>query len=85
MARKNEYMVMGFKRVDYRKKDGSEVHGCEVYLEPTEADEGVVGQQFDSVYLSDKYASFAPVLGTVVRKSFNQWGNCEDLVPVTAG
>lgn len=81
MARNNKFMVMGFKRVDYRKKDGGEVHGCEVYLEPTEADEGVVGQQFDSVYLSDKYAVYRPALGDVVRKSFNQWGNCEDLLP----
>ncbi len=79
MAKKNEFMVVGYKRIDYRKVDGKEVHGCEVYLFPVEADEGVVGQQVEAVYLSDAYSTYKPQEQDIVRKSYNRWGKVEDL------
>lgn len=81
MAKKNEYQVIGFKRIDYTKNSGKEVHGCEVYLSPVEPDDGVIGQQCEAIYLSDAYATFKPnpAESQVVRKIFNQWGKVEDL------
>lgn len=80
MARLNKYIVVGYKRVDYKKKSGDEVHGCEIYLQAFENDEGVEGIQTEAVYLSDRYAVFNPAVGVVVKKTFNQWGGVEDLI-----
>ena len=80
MARVNKYIVIGHKRVDYKKKSGDEVHGCEVYLQAFEPDEGVNGTQAEAIYLSDRYATFTPEVGLIVKKTFNQWGGVEDLL-----
>lgn len=80
MAHTIECTVIGFRRVDYTKKTGGEVHGCEVYLQRIEADPGTVGDQVEVVWLSDAYCSYNPVLGDIVRKTYNRWGNVEDLI-----
>lgn len=80
MARVNKYIVIGYKRIDYKKGNGKEVHGCEIYLQAHEPDEGVEGVQAEAVYLSDNYSTLAPEVGQIVRKVFNQWGRVEDLV-----
>lgn len=82
MARKNEYIVVGFKKIDYTKSSGKEVHGCEVFLQPVEKDEGVQGVQCEAIYLSDTYATFKPELNVCVRKLYNQWGKVEDLAVI---
>ena len=79
MSRVNKYIVIGHKRVDYTKKSGDEVHGCEVFLQAFEPDEGVNGTQAEAIYLSDRYATFKPEVGLIVKKAFNQWGGVEDL------
>lgn len=80
MARVNRFEVIGFKRVDYTKQSGGEVHGCEVYLQAVEPDEHVEGIQAEAVYLSDKYATYKPEMGDTVRKTFNRFGGVEDLI-----
>lgn len=84
MARINQYVVVGYKKIDYTKDSGKEVHGCEVYLEPITKDDGIVGTQCEAVYLSDSKSSFNPVTGyqQTVKKVFNQWGKVEDLVVI---
>lgn len=74
------FIVIGHKRIDYKKGNGKEVHGCEVYLQAHDPDEGVEGVQAEAVYLSDNYSTFAPEIGLIVRKSYNQWGRVEDLM-----
>lgn len=82
MARKNEFIVIGFKRVDYTKKSGQEVHGCEIYLTPCEQDESVTGTQAEAIYVSDRYSTYKPEVNNVVRKLYNQWGGVEDLAVI---
>lgn len=83
MSRVNQYYVRGFKKVEYIKRStGDQVTGIEVYLQAIEPDEGVTGEQLESVYLSSKYSTFAPELGLCVRKVFNQWGKVEDLIEI---
>lgn len=81
MARVNKYIVIGYKRIDYKKSNGKEVHGCEVYLQAYQPDEGVEGVQAEAVYISDSFSTLVPEIGLIVRKSFNQWGRVEDLTP----
>lgn len=83
MATKNQYLVVGFKKIDYVKQKGAnagqEVHGKEVYLQAIQIDEGVVGEQVEAIYLNDKYSVYIPCVGDEVRKTYNQWGKVEDL------
>lgn len=81
MAKKRTYDVIGFKPIKYvRTKDNREVSGFEVYLKPTEFDDGVQGIQCEAVYLSDAYATYAPDVGNIVFKSYNQFGRVDDLI-----
>ena len=80
MARMIERQVIGFRRVDYTKKTGGEVHGCEVYLQLIEPDPGTEGVQVEVCWLSDAYSSYKPALCDIVRKTYNRWGNVEDLI-----
>lgn len=80
MAKTNEFLVVGFKRVDYTKKTGGEVHGCEVYVQAVEPDDHVEGMQAEALWISDKYATYAPRVGDICRKTYNRFGNVEDLI-----
>lgn len=81
MSKKRTYDVIGFKPIKYvRIKDNREVSGVEVYLQPTEFDDGVHGIQCEAVYLSDAHSTYAPDIGDIVVKSYNQFGRVDDLI-----
>lgn len=83
MARVNQYIVRGFKKIEYTKRStGDLVSGTEVYIEAVTPDEDVTGVQLEAVYLSKKFATFNPALDVCVRKVFNQYGRVEDLIEV---
>lgn len=82
-SNKRTYDVIGFKPIKYvRTKDNREVSGVEVYLQPTEFDDGVQGIQCEAVYLSDAYSTYSPDIGDTVFKSYNQFGRVDDLMIV---
>lgn len=83
MAQINQYVVRGYKRIEYVKRStGQQVNGFEVYLETVQPDETVFGDQLEAVYLSGKYSQFVPALGVCVRKVYNQYGRVEDLIEI---
>lgn len=76
--------VCGFKRVEYvSKKTNNPVNGYEVYLIDQKPDEkmNVSGMYVEVAFINDKYACYRPVVGDVVRLSYNRFGNVEDLIP----
>lgn len=83
MARVNQYIVRGFKKIEYIKRTtGDMVSGTEVYLEAVTPDDDVTGVQLEAVYLNSKYATLNPALDIYVRKVYNQYGKVEDLIEV---
>lgn len=77
------YEVIGYREVKYlRKADNKEVCGYEVSLSLCEPLTGQVGDAAESVWLSRDYATYAPQLGQIVRKTYNRYGRVQDLIPV---
>lgn len=75
MARENKYEVIGIKRIDYTRKDGTEVHSAEYYLSAVSPDANVNGIQCEVHYLKDDYMVSVPVVGDIVCKEYREWNN----------
>lgn len=79
------FEVIGFKPINYtRKSDGKHIEGVEVYMVGDSTDDRVQGRECLSAYLNRENASYRdPVIGDIVKPSYNRWGRIDDLIPLT--
>lgn len=79
-------ILVGFRTVDYKKKDGTDVFGCNLYF--TTAIEGVnaTGCATKDVFVNYKYVDTSVTNGLKVGKTykvfFNQYGGFEEILEV---
>lgn len=74
--------VIGFRKVQYTKKDNKEVRGTEVYVVNDDVREGVTGYECDKLWLSERI-SYTPKVNDLIRVYYNRYGSIDEVV-VTA-
>ena len=74
-----KYEVYGYKKIDYVRKDSTQVQAYELYLSKCVPDPGIQGDQFLVVFLNCKYSQYVPNIGDFVVPMYNRYGKIEDV------
>lgn len=68
------YDVVGFKKVDFKDKDGKQIKGFSLHLaRPFDAD-NAAGTEVRKEFISSQYVSYVPSVGDHVKLIYNRYG-----------
>ena len=78
--------LVGFRTVDYKKKDGTDVFGCNLYFTMDMEGTNGTGLATKDIFVNYKYVNTSATNGLQVGKTykvfFNQYGGFEEILEV---
>lgn len=70
--------VVGFRKVDFRAENGSQISGTRLYC--TFEDEKVSGVGTEAFFVSDAKLDFVPAVGDEIQVIYNKYGKVDRVV-----